>query len=240
MNAQVEIILNNARIQFDAVVSDLTQPGISPAIRMGKLQKVKGEVTKILQELVAYKKQFNVKEDVDKINEFISLCNVKYQEVINYATGDLTGDGNQEYVQEALNEAKNSTIIPAAILTGNSREEFIRQTQQQPSRMFNSQSPMVQPMMPAISADQIMAMTAINISTGISMVDGETIPAPAPADMIYIIDPCTKSSQIVITRFVNPDAATSFVYDNFRNDKNPPVIIYGKLAEIEHKVNLVI
>ena len=166
-------------------------------------------VGKILQEL---KKITIAYPDVEKakIDEFINSSKKRYNDVITGCIATITTPGT----------CKLTSPLGSDELPMNSKKTLV----------YNTPSPE--------KAIEHMKLVNLNIGSEIKVVDGEFIPDDI-TNMIYIIDPYTKDSNIIITRFISQESATKFITDNFKIEKIKPLILIGTEAKVKMSMTIV-
>lgn len=236
----VENIIKAQAIAFDEVIYYLTEEGLPAGQRLQRIDNVRSRANKILADMMKYRTTLSDQVSIDRVNAFIKEKSIFFNEKMQTITS--TFDPSAEYGTEIFN-ASNKAQIPAALVgASNAPTQPTRQDlpftpkqsvqqQAEPSvSMYNTSS--------AIDGIMMNRALSLNFSLGFVTKDGEDgIPSTA-TDLIYVIDPETKDNQIEVTRFMTPEKATEFVYNNFKDLNVQPLIIKGALARVKTTINL--
>jgi len=239
----IDQFIYNAEQTFTEIIVELTQPQLSPKQRLEAISTAKKKYISLINEMAKVKKQLADKDLISKIDQFVKKSHEEYTNAINYVTNEIAGiDDQAEYVDEVIDQAKSSTIIPPAILNGNTKEYLMSQPVQETKIAITPTTQTQQTIRPnpvtAITEESVLDFAVVNVSNGIDLEDGEAIPDGYNGEAIFVVNPFTKDCRIKVTRFINQDKLVEYIQEHYRACKEQPLIIKGYLGKPTYNITI--
>ena len=227
---------------FSEVIYFLTEQGIPAGQRVTRIATAKASASKIVSDVIAFKKVVTDPASIQKIDAFVREKTVAFQAQIDNIIGLV--DNNAEYARETFKETTKASM-PGALLNNTASSVAQHDSNVQalpftPKRTVEMPPEEKIPDFTVPTASSVVTVgraALLNFSLDINTIDGEEIPATA-TECFFVISPYTADSRIQITRFVLPESVTEYIHQNYRGDLVQPMIIKGVPAQVRYTVNL--